>query len=277
MESRKKTFYSLITSVALSVSSIMVDAAQSKAPTHFQVSRYTSMDVSDVDARRNIMVSVIDETFGDDIATVGDAVDHLAKKYGYRIGHSKLVDDSQYYLFNLPLPNNQREVSPFPLISTFALLGGEGFDVVVHPARREISYQLESQYQDSFSKAEIAQAKQRWLKQHPVANLQDSSINENCDRKPVTTYGLVKDGDTLIAIKRSLQMEDISDAQAMMTIFDLNPSAFLHRNINYLIKGVSLNIPSIDVMRSMPKTFAQQRMNEHNAEWHWMKTNGLRK
>ncbi len=272
MESKKSLITSVAASVVFSLASVAAQAELQIHPSTIQVSRYTSMDVSDVNTRRNIMVSVIDETFGHDIKTVGDAVTTLANKFGYRIGLSASVDDSQYYLFNLPLPSNQREFSPFPLISTFALLGGEGFDVVVHPARREISYQLKEQYQGSFTNSEMANAKAQWMQQHPNNPLSIGLVKENCERSAIKHYGPVKDGESLIAIMRSLKLDNISDAQAMMSIFDLNPSAFLYRNINYLIQGVSLNIPSVEVMREIPKDYARNRVNEHNTIWKNLKS-----
>lgn len=156
-----------------------LSAIENDEPKSIQLSRYSSLDIASIKARRNIMVSVVDEHFSDEIQTVGDAIVHLVRKYGYRVGRASPEDESQYYLFNLPLPETHREFSPFPLISTLALLGGEGFGVVVNPVRREVTYQLDAAYQGSLSDDEVQAAKSAWLTRHPVKSidLHDSTVS----------------------------------------------------------------------------------------------------
>lgn len=244
-----------------------VFAVEDDVPTSIQLSRYSSLSVAPETARRNIMVSVIDERLSDDVETVGDAVDYLVSKYGYSVGRASSEDESQYYLFRLPLPNTHREFSPFPLISALALLGGEGFGVVVNPVRREVTYRLEDAYRGSLTEKEIQDAKAQWLARHPSIALSDTKASTSCDEVRLDSYGPVVAGDSLLTISRSLDRAGLTDAQVMISIFDHNPSSFLHNNINYLLEGTHLNIPSKAVMQAMPRDFAKQRVWAQYRAW----------
>lgn len=238
-----------------------------QVPKTAQVSRYAYVDMESSKNTRNIMVSVIDESFGSEVKTVGEAVQQLVHKYGYAIGHQHNIDRSQYYLLNLPLPETHREFSPFPLISTLALLGGEGFAVEVNPVRREVSYRLVDKYKGSLTRQEVDSAASTWFSQHPISGHHISQTSPSCDDKEGFTYGPVLPGETLLTIARSLNKSKLTIAQVMISIYIHNPKSFLHENINYLLQGAQLNIPSDLVMSEMPKAHAHQLMMEHYARW----------
>lgn len=65
-------------------------------------------------------------------------------------------------------------------------------------------------------------------------------------------YGPVASGDTLWSIARAnLPAEDISMNQMMVAIVDLNPNAFRDGNINWLLRGAELTLPSAEQARAL--------------------------
>lgn len=79
------------------------------------------------------------------------------------------------------------------------------------------------------------------------------------------TYGPVGNGETLWSIARSaLPADGITMNQMMMAIVELNPDAFRDRNINQLLRGAQLQLPTAEQARALDAAAAAAAVAEQN-------------
>ncbi len=77
----------------------------------------------------------------------------------------------------------------------------------------------------------------------------------------------VEAGDTLWRIANENKVADLSAQQMMMAIYNSNPSAFIDNNINKLIKGSRLNMPTADEAKSIGFSDALAQVESHHQSW----------
>lgn len=78
---------------------------------------------------------------------------------------------------------------------------------------------------------------------------------------------LVEAGDTLWRIANDNKVGDLSTQQMMMAIYNNNTSAFIDNNINMLIKGSQLTIPTVEEARSIGFSEAMAQVESHHQSW----------
>ena len=79
------------------------------------------------------------------------------------------------------------------------------------------------------------------------------------------SYGPVAGGETLWSIARAaLPADDITMNQMMVAIVDLNPGAFRNRNINQLLRGAQLQLPTAEQARALNAAAAAAAVAEQN-------------
>ena len=72
------------------------------------------------------------------------------------------------------------------------------------------------------------------------------------DKDPLPNYGPIVSTDTLWNIALKVRPEtNLTVYQVMQALYLTNPHAFAQENINHLIEGQLINIPHVDVMRSV--------------------------
>jgi len=83
------------------------------------------------------------------------------------------------------------------------------------------------------------------------------------------SYGPTGSNDTLWGIAKQLLTNNnsVSHQQMMMALFENNPKAFYKKNINALMKGKVLNVPSNESVQQLSTQQAQNAYNKHNAQW----------
>ncbi|MBF0212406.1 MAG: hypothetical protein HQM00_02440 [Magnetococcales bacterium] len=85
------------------------------------------------------------------------------------------------------------------------------------------------------------------------------------------SYGPVKVGDTLTSIARSLQPgKGVSLQQLMAAIYERNPEHFLSGNMNNLISGGILKVPSMEEVRAINDRQARIMCMAHTKAWEQM-------
>ncbi len=87
------------------------------------------------------------------------------------------------------------------------------------------------------------------------------------DYSSYTDEVTVQAGDTLWSIANNNKVGDLTTHQMVMAIYNANPSAFIDNNINQLIKGSRLNMPSVDDVRSIGHSEALAQVRSHNQSW----------
>lgn len=81
-------------------------------------------------------------------------------------------------------------------------------------------------------------------------------------------YGPVKEGDTLTSIARGLvSSRSVTIYQIMAGIYERNPEHFLLGNMNNLISGGMLTIPSVAEARAIPDRWARAMCLSHTKAW----------
>lgn len=82
-----------------------------------------------------------------------------------------------------------------------------------------------------------------------------------------TRYGPVAAGETLSHIASRIDHAGATRAQVLAALLAANPLAFPGGNINHLIRGAELELPSAEVIASVPDAEAQRLVHLHNRAW----------
>ncbi|PCI21456.1 MAG: pilus assembly protein FimV [Piscirickettsiaceae bacterium] len=82
-------------------------------------------------------------------------------------------------------------------------------------------------------------------------------------------YGPTKNRDTLWGIAKNLISDNpsITHEQMMMALFENNPKAFYKKNINALMKGKVLSVPTNDIITQLSPKQARSAFNQQNVLW----------
>ena len=85
-------------------------------------------------------------------------------------------------------------------------------------------------------------------------------------------YGPTSGSDTLWGIAAKVRPSGVSMQQAMITIYETNPNAFMRGNINYLKRGAEIRVPESDVFTQITQREALRMIAAHNENWKTGKT-----
>ncbi|MBF0127699.1 MAG: hypothetical protein HQM02_10870, partial [Magnetococcales bacterium] len=83
-------------------------------------------------------------------------------------------------------------------------------------------------------------------------------------------YGPVRAGDTLTSISRGLLAKGITLHQLMAAIYERNSEQFLSGNMNNLVSGGTLKVPSVEEIRAIPDRQARILCMAHTKAWEQM-------
>jgi pilus assembly protein FimV len=78
---------------------------------------------------------------------------------------------------------------------------------------------------------------------------------------------MVRPGDSLGAIVRGQGYADVTAEQAMLAILEANPRAFVGGNVNQLLAGAELVMPSEEAVARLSSQSARQEIRRQTAEW----------
>ena len=85
--------------------------------------------------------------------------------------------------------------------------------------------------------------------------------------RPVEGAYTVRPGDGLAAIVRRQGYADVTAEQAMLAILEANPRAFIGGNVNLLLAGAQLAMPSEEEVAHLSLQDARQEIQRQTAEW----------
>lgn len=214
------------------------------------ISRYVSAQIGPTQAQLDILQSVVSIDIPDEINTVGSALSHLLKPYGYRIGREGQNSSQMQILLSLPLPEPHRSFGPIKLLDALAVFGGEVFSLMVNPVSRTISYQLKSAYQNYVDRVDIQDTGLTWEEENAL---------------PILDYGPVKLGETLSGIVEGLDHDGMTSDQLMVHMFLHNPNAFVG-NMNMLLEGAVLTLTPTGSANWMSAVNATQMVDQHRRQ-----------
>lgn len=237
-----------------------------------KTNRYTHTDTAPAISQENLLSVVVTIQFPTRVKTIGEALKFILPQSGYRLDETDKVGDSQYYLYELLLPETHRTFDTVTLRSILEVLGNESYTLNVNPVKRTISYQLIERYTDYIDSDEIASAKRRWLsRKKPITDNEKIAVTH----LPIQTtplnpayYGPVIGGESLSSIAYSLSHYGASADKIMTAIYLKNPGSFLKQNINLLLEGARLVLPRKSFVKSISTAQAEELVRLHHERWH---------
>lgn len=258
----------LLNSIALTALIAGSVSAQVNDSGRVSIDRYATVVAEPHASQLDLMSVIVDVKFDKSIKTVGEAVKQLLATHGFRLGEITAGGYSQYVLYLLPLPDIHRHLGPMSLEAALQVLGGESFDLKVNPVTREVNYRIREAYDDFLPASEAVIAKNEWDKTSSPSYVGLKLSKDQCGGKTDGShYGPVTEGEYLSKIAAKVKSHSSTLEQAMMAIFDMNSAAFGENNINYLRRGVVLNIPSQEGMVAKDQALAKRQVREHHQMW----------
>lgn len=211
----------------------------------------------------NLLNSIVSLSIPTKIQTVGDAINYVLSKYGYRLHIDNEINQAQYVLLEQDLPQPHRKFDVVSLHELLSTLGGDAYTLYANPVNRTISYLLKNEYSHYVDESDIEQARSRWHSRNNK-NIYTSDKTAELD---VITYGPVKKGESLSGIVKKLGIKSITVEQAIVMVFRLNSHAFVNNNMNHLLVGVMLAIPLYDNEFIDSPISAKLTVNQHYDRW----------
>ena len=124
----------------------------------------------------------------------------------------------------------------------------------------------------SETQPQIQSQETRTYTNQDVISYQESNTESTVASRPVYNSSsanevYVEAGDTLWRIANNNKVGGLSAQQMMMAIYNKNPSAFIDNNINQLIKGSRLDMPTSDEADDIGFSEALAQVKSHHQSW----------
>lgn len=107
-----------------------------------QVGRYSTLPAMPTTAQADLLAATVTVTFPARIVTVGEAVQYLLQRSGYRLAAGPVTAPETANLLALPLPAVHRSLGPVTLTQALETLVGPAFRLVRDPVHRLVSFEL---------------------------------------------------------------------------------------------------------------------------------------
>lgn len=262
----------------IAIAAILLSAvsyAENNLPHTVKTNRYTNTSTTLDHSQIDLLSVVITIRFPSSIRTVGEAIRFVLSQSGYQLDESNDVDDSQYYLYQLALPETHRYFDHVTLKSVLDVLGNKSYSLVVNPVKRTISYRLRDQYKQYIDDINVASAKSTWLgidkkdiNEEGIRYNDKPLLNQGSDQNPPRHYGPVKQGESLSVIAHTINRYGVKADIVMVAIYLKNNHAFLNDNIHLLVEGKTLILPSKAFVESISSSEAEKLIRLHNKRWY---------
>lgn len=87
------------------------------------------------------------------------------------------------------------------------------------------------------------------------------------------TYGPTQPSDTAWAVAQQVRPDpNVTVQQAMLALLEANPEAFYGRNVNNLLAGYVLRVPSRELMAAVPAQAAEREVSQQYQQWRQAKS-----
>lgn len=248
-----------------------------------QVGRYSTTAPIPLENQRDLFEVIIEVEFPVGVDTVGAALHYLLARSGYQLADLKASCPSMATLLSLPLPAVHRELGPMPLLDAIKTLAGPTHHLVFDPVHRLASFQLREQYRSLLAELLPLPGPQQFLspippKQHPrdpQATATDSEKKHEQRPEQVSAgsinpqqYGPVRAMDKLWPIALGMRNDErISEECMVLGVFQRNPEAFCHDNMNCLKVGTMLKPPSPDMLTRICHDKAREEIKRQYRDW----------
>ena len=106
-----------------------------------QVGRYSMIAAAPTEAQAELLETTMTVRIPERIQTLGEAVQYLLQRSGYRLANAESIGPDTIALFALPLPAVHRSLGPMRLRDALETLAGPAFRLVQDPVHRLITFE----------------------------------------------------------------------------------------------------------------------------------------
>ena len=235
-----------------------------------QINRYQRLNISHQVQEKDLLSAVVEIKFPASIKTIGKAINTVLETSGYKLDvHSKDLSN-QHILLELPLPDSYRDLSPRSLRNLLGLLAGEAYTLRVNPVHREIGFVLKEEYSQYVNHKRVGLAQEEVQAKKP--GKQKPQVSDTATQE--IQYGPVKEGETLTEISKKLPLSWLTLDQQLVALFKANSHAFSDNNMNHLIIGAFITLPTLNDIVEIPPKEATVMVDEHEARWKTLNLKG---
>ncbi len=249
------------------------------------VGRYSTVEPKPLPYQEDLFGVIIRVGFPMGVDTVGQALEHLLARSGYRLAPLQASCPSMPTLLTLPLPAVHRELGPMPLIDALKVLAGPTHHLVIDPVHRLASFQVRGNYKlllagpgpethplQPMGASRDASKKIPERSESHTASLEESARVSVQSPPPASDstgrYGPVQPEEELWPIAQALRTHSqISTERLMIALLHTNPKAFCFNNINCLKVGAYLEPPHRDVLAGISEKDARAEVSRQYRAW----------
>ena len=106
-----------------------------------RVGRYSVVAAVPTKAQADLLATTLTIRFPERIQTLGEAVQYLVQRSGYRLANAESMGTETAALFALPLPAVHRSLGPMTLRDALETLAGPAFNLVQDPVHRLVAFE----------------------------------------------------------------------------------------------------------------------------------------
>jgi type IV pili sensor histidine kinase/response regulator len=248
------------------------------------VGRYSTIDPKPLNYQEDLFDVIVRVGFPNGIDTVGQALEHLSARSGFRVTSDQASCPSLPILLSLPLPAVHRELGPMSLLDALKTLAGPTHYLVIDPVHRLISFQVRHNYklllagrglESSALPRTEASNNPRVAEEHRRDHtpMPSDSAGINVQSTPpalgsIERYGPVKPKEQLWPIAEAMSANSqISTERVVIALLYMNPNAFCCNNINCLKVGAYLEPPPMDVLAEISDADARAEVRRQYRAW----------
>ena len=148
-KNRRRALLAICGLFTMLLSTVGAVAAGNVPSSQVQVGRYQTVLLQADHSQVDLLSILVTRKLAEDVSTVGEAVAALLDGSGYRLLSTDLAEPYRVVLFELPLPEVQRQLGPLTLRQALELLTGPAFRLVIDPTYRLVSFELVAMFTTS--------------------------------------------------------------------------------------------------------------------------------
>ena len=127
---------------AMGVAALCMTISPGVNAAEVQVGRYSTLPAMPTVAQADLLATTVSVSFPVRIVTVGEAVQYLLQRSGYRLSAGDVMAPETADLLTLPLPAVHRQLGPITLAQAMETLAGPAFRLIHDPVHRLVSFEL---------------------------------------------------------------------------------------------------------------------------------------
>jgi len=129
------------TAIAICIAGLCTLASLKLQADDAQVGRYSVIATVPTEAQSDLLATTLTIRFMERIQTLGESVQYLLQRSGYRLAAPESIGPDTVALFALPLPAVHRSLGPMTLRDALETLAGPAFYLVQDPVHRLITFE----------------------------------------------------------------------------------------------------------------------------------------